>query len=379
MMRAFRCSTRLATLVLFVTLSGGALAQQIIDGGAIALHGDAERASVQNALEGHKIVEYRFRGQAGQIVQINFQASSRGGAYTVLPPGPPGAVLYDSAGNGGLFEGNLPVTGDYRIRVYLDPQAAARGDFANYALSLQLSERVPVIAADPAPRPAAPGGDDLVIYAPEVGAQRGNQRPVPPDPGANDGVDDGAPPIIHDDYAFHILGLPPGEALAIRSGAGPQFRIIGQLQEGDPVDNAGCMDVNAGYWCRIATVTRPRISGWVNGRYVTDEGSGRPPGGAFGFGLEGSAYDAVGPLNCQYGEDGRMSSCDYGIVRNGTSSQLDLTAPDGSRRTLEYRAGRFYGGQGVSGVESRKQGGDAVVTINGNETYYIPDSVVMGE
>ncbi|MCO6180068.1 SH3 domain-containing protein [Ciceribacter sp. RN22] len=221
----------------------------------------------------------------------------------------------------------------------------------------------------------------LVLPPPSFARDSSVTRPLPPgrhdplvvpvqQPGYND---------PDDPYVWHVYGLPPGGLLAIRSGAGLNFRVIGELAEGMPVKNLGCLEQDTGYWCRIATTDRPRVSGWVNGRFlVEDWGSNPPPYPDDGYLLPGNPYDATGRIRCRLpGFDG-FTSCDYGIVRNGPMATIEITAPDGSRRRLDYRAGRFTGSEG-SEVRSRKQGGDAVVTVDGAETYYVPDTVVMGD
>lgn len=80
-----------------------------------------------------------------------------------------------------------------------------------------------------------------------------------------------------DTYLWHVRGLPPGQRLAVYSGAGPNFRIIHGLDEGEPIERLTCKDSRGGYWCRIATVTRPRISGWVDGRFLLEEAGFSPP------------------------------------------------------------------------------------------------------
>lgn len=205
--------------------------------------------------------------------------------------------------------------------------------------------------------------DDLVIRAPNFG------RPAP---------DAGHRSYPDDDYVWHVQGLRPGDVLPLRSGAGPRFRVIGHLEEGMPIENLGCMDQNGGFWCRVATVGRPRISGWVNGRYISDEAGGETrdrmmQGEVF---VPGTRYNDIGPLSCRFRGDDRVAACNYGIARNGTSAQIDITTPYGDTRSLQYRAGRFSSIDG-SEVRSRKQGGNAEVTINGEETYYIPDNVIL--
>ena len=203
----------------------------------------------------------------------------------------------------------------------------------------------------------APAQEPLVIPAPTIGGNPSDDAAI-----------------------WHVYGLIPGDMLNIRSGAGPTFRVIGALQEGQPVRNLGCRERDGGFWCRISTYDRPRISGWVNGRYLTDEWV--PPAGPLPEDDEdrvipGTAYHATGTIRCQRLDDARIAPCAFGIVRNGPFAEIDLTFADGYTRSLTYRAGRFAAKDG-SEVRSQKQGGVAVVTVNGEETFHIPDDVVMG-
>lgn len=83
--------------------------------------------------------------------------------------------------------------------------------------------------------------------------------------------------VLMDTYLWHVRGLPPGQRLAVYSGAGPNFRVIHALDEGQPIERLSCKDSRGGYWCRIATVDRPRISGWVDGRFLLEESGFAPP------------------------------------------------------------------------------------------------------
>ena len=237
---------------------------------------------------------------------------------------------------------------------------------------------LPSLAQDPLviPAPRLDRRDPVVIPAPRAGAR---------DP--------------DDAYVWHVYGLPPDGVLAIRSGAGPAFRVIGELGEGAPVRHLGCSTQDGAYWCRIATTDIPRISGWVNGRFLVQDWGPEPlPPEDGGYLVPGTPYpapypapypvpratpnatpyNATGPISCRLPGDDRTYSCDYGVVRNGPFATLDIMTPDGFTRTLDYRAGRFTAADG-SAVSSVKQGGNAVVTVGGAETYYVPDTLIMGE
>lgn len=89
--------------------------------------------------------------------------------------------------------------------------------------------------------------------------------------------DFGGDGLMTDTYLWHVRGLPPGQRLPVYSGAGPNFRIIHALDEGTPIERLSCRDSRGGYWCRVATVDRVRISGWVDGRFLLEEPGFAPP------------------------------------------------------------------------------------------------------
>ncbi|QLF68350.1 SH3 domain-containing protein [Peteryoungia desertarenae] len=177
-----------------------------------------------------------------------------------------------------------------------------------------------------------------------------------------------------DDAAiWHILGLRPGERLNIRSGPGSSFRVIGAVQEGDPVRNLGCRERDGQYWCRIATYDRPRISGWVNGRYVSDEFyEPLPPSSE----QDPSIFEQTGFFSCRLGRNQRLFRCPFGLERRGTSAIIEIGLPDGFVRVLSYRAGRYTSLDGAT-VISTKRDGNAIITVDGIETYVIPDQVIL--
>lgn len=96
-----------------------------------------------------------------------------------------------------------------------------------------------------------------VIPAPDIGAGRSGE--------------------LMNTYLWHVRGLPAGQRLPVYSGAGPNFRIIHALDEGTPIERLSCRDSRGGYWCRVATVDLPRISGWVDGRFLLEEAGFAPP------------------------------------------------------------------------------------------------------
>lgn len=127
--------------------------------------------------------------------------------------------------------------------------------------------------------------------------------PAPASPGALPGV------LEDDPYLFHVYGTRPGEPVNIRSGAGTSFRIIGTLADGAPVEKLNCNEDSRGYWCRIATTDRPRLSGWVVGRALQEDGVPHAKAPSTDDYVAEGIYDAISPHRCRQSGNRPMENC----------------------------------------------------------------------
>lgn len=83
-----------------------------------------------------------------------------------------------------------------------------------------------------------------------------------------------------------VVGVPANDILNIRSGPGPNYRVIGALGNGERVRRLGCQSVGSSRWCQIQMMTDMRERGWVNARFLSGTGgsSSSQPGGAINHG-----------------------------------------------------------------------------------------------
>ncbi len=83
-----------------------------------------------------------------------------------------------------------------------------------------------------------------------------------------------------------VRGVASNDVLNVRSGPGPNYRIVGALGNGDTVRNLGCQSQGNSRWCEIEMVTDMRERGWVNARFLSGNGgsSSSQPGGAINHG-----------------------------------------------------------------------------------------------
>jgi len=83
-----------------------------------------------------------------------------------------------------------------------------------------------------------------------------------------------------------VTGVASNDVLNVRSGPGPNYRVVGALGNGDRVRRLGCQNVASSRWCQIEMMTDMRERGWVNARFLSGTGgaSSSQPGGAINHG-----------------------------------------------------------------------------------------------
>ncbi len=120
----------------------------------------ASSATIEGRITGRQGVDYVLGARAGQYADIEMTTDNTAAYFNIIAPGETDVALFNSSSSGSnQYDGKLPATGDYKVRVYLFRAAARRGETANYRLHIAI-ETVGGTAARPeaeAPDvPAAP-------------------------------------------------------------------------------------------------------------------------------------------------------------------------------------------------------------------------------
>jgi len=186
-------------------------------------------ATIEGRLRGYESVDYVLGASGGQRISIYLESSNPSGYFNLLPPGSETAVHVGSV-NGNEYEGILPRSGDYRIRVYLMRSAARRDESTDYILDVDIDGGRPQAARDPDYADGLSGGPDF----------------------------------------WEVSDVPANDTLNVRSGPGTGNRVVGELANGDTVRNLGCEMVGSSRWCMIEAGSEMKFTGWVNGRYLRE-------------------------------------------------------------------------------------------------------------
>jgi len=95
-------------------------------------------STVNGAITGAEIVDYKLGAKAGQKMSVTLKTTNGANYFNVLPPGSSAAIAI-GANQGNQWSGTLPVDGDYTVRVYLMRSAARRNEKAIYTLTVGIS------------------------------------------------------------------------------------------------------------------------------------------------------------------------------------------------------------------------------------------------
>jgi hypothetical protein len=314
----------------------------------------AESATYTGVIRGREIVDYLVNARAGQVANISMATSNTSAYFNILAPGQAETAFFVGSVSGNQFEGRLPATGDYRIRVYLMRNAARRGETADYRLEM-------IVAA---------------------GGANATQLPQRPPAG-----------FVEGDF-FEVTGIGGGDSLNLREGHGTSARIVGRLGNGAVLRNiGGCRMTGQTRWCNVETTVGARQRGWVSARYLREP---RPGAGGTATQLPAQPqtaspaeragqgqFDATGMLPCKQYAGQPTAQCRFGVARApGGSAAVVVTRPDGGTRVLFFENGRFLSADtsqadGYPTYNATRDGDMFVVTV-GAERYEIPDAVVFG-
>jgi membrane-bound inhibitor of C-type lysozyme len=99
----------------------------------------ATSAVVEDAIVGYETVDYILGAQAGQSMNVSMATDNGANYFNILPPGKTDEAMFTGSMSGNQYEGTLPASGDYRVRVYMMRSAARRDEVANYRLEMIIS------------------------------------------------------------------------------------------------------------------------------------------------------------------------------------------------------------------------------------------------
>jgi hypothetical protein len=278
----------------------------------VQFHSGATSAVAEDSITGYETVDYILGARAGQYMNVSMATGNGANYFNILAPGSTDEAMFNGSISGNQYEGVLPETGDYRIRVYLMRSAARHNEVADYRLEM-------IIGADgeQTARSAARGSAGDVPAAPEEGGPR----------------------------TWEVTSV--ANALNLREQPSTSSSVLTRYSRGTILSNLGCLRAEGRVWCDVQELGGgPR--GYVAAEYLKPAIS---PDGTVAEGSDDSAlragqgdFDATGQIPCAQSVGQPMWQCDFGVARaGGGSATVVVTLSDGFKRAIFFTNGTPIG------------------------------------
>ena len=95
---------------------------------------------VEDSITGYEIVDYLLGASQGQYMNVSMATDNGANYFNILAPGETEVAMFNGSIHENQYEGVLPASGDYRVRVYMMRSAARRDEVANYRLEMIITE-----------------------------------------------------------------------------------------------------------------------------------------------------------------------------------------------------------------------------------------------
>ena len=99
----------------------------------------ATSAVVEASITGYETVDYVLGARKGQSMNVSMATDNGANYFNILAPGENEVAMFNGSVAENQYEGTLPESGDYKVRVYLMRSAARRSEKANYRLEMIVS------------------------------------------------------------------------------------------------------------------------------------------------------------------------------------------------------------------------------------------------
>lgn len=96
----------------------------------------ANSAVVEASIKGYETVDYVLGARAGQHMNVSLATKHGATYFNILAPGENEVAIFNGSVSQNQYEGTLPASGDYKIRVYMMRSAARRNEVAHYRLEM---------------------------------------------------------------------------------------------------------------------------------------------------------------------------------------------------------------------------------------------------
>ena len=102
----------------------------------VQFHKGANSATIEAQIKGYETVDYVLGAKQGQSMNVSMATDNGANYFNIIAPGETDVAMFVGSTSGNQYEGRLPASGDYKVRVYMMRSAARRDEVAKYRLEM---------------------------------------------------------------------------------------------------------------------------------------------------------------------------------------------------------------------------------------------------
>ena len=129
-------ATKVNTYLILLFAAVGCFAQDDVRSERVQFKAGSNSATIDSSITGYETVDYLLGAQEGQTMNVSLATQHTATYFNILAPGENETAMFNGSINENQFEGTLPSSGDYKIRVYMMRSAARRNEVAQYQLEV---------------------------------------------------------------------------------------------------------------------------------------------------------------------------------------------------------------------------------------------------
>lgn len=125
--------------ILFNFMAGALFASDDIRVERVQFEQGKDSAIIESSITGYNTIDYVLGARQGQSMKVSMVTNNTASYFNILESGEDQVAMFNGSINGNHYEGQLPETGDYKIRIYLMRSAARRNETAKYTLTVSIT------------------------------------------------------------------------------------------------------------------------------------------------------------------------------------------------------------------------------------------------
>jgi len=129
----------LMVMIFLCSTTGAVLAENNMRVERVQFELGKNNAVIESSISGYATVDYVLGARQGQYMNVSMASDNGANYFNILAPGEDQVAIFNGSINGNQYEGVLPESGDYKVRVYMMRSAARRNEVAHYRLETIIS------------------------------------------------------------------------------------------------------------------------------------------------------------------------------------------------------------------------------------------------